>query len=166
MVTYTIQLDTIDPLNALRDLDVAAGDLSPLMDEIGAYLEQMARDRIEATNTAPDGTPWTPSGRVAEEGGKTLFASGRLAASLTHLAGRDQVQIGSNLIYAGVHQEGRTITPVTGDALHFVLPNGQHVTVGSVTIPARPYLGVSDEEELAIYDMVEDYLLAPVRAVQ
>jgi phage gpG-like protein len=165
-VLYEIQLDTLGVDQALAGLDARAGDLSPLMDDIGAYLEQMARDRIEATNVGPDGTPWPVSLRAELDGGKTLFETGRLAASLTHLAGRDFSQIGSNVIYAGVHQEGAIITGKGGGALVFKLPDGQLIEVASVEIPARPYLGVSDDDETEILALTADYLLAPVRAVQ
>ncbi len=134
-----------------------ATDLSPLMDNIGALLEQSARDRIEDSNTGPDGVAWPKSLRAQEGGGKTLFDSGQLAASLTHQAGRRDVVVGSNKIYAGIHQAGATITPKNGDALAFRLPNGAFVTVGSVTIPARPYLGVSAEDEIEIGALATDY---------
>jgi len=141
-------------------------DMTPLMDQIGALLEQSARDRIEDTNVAPDGAAWPQSLRAKEDGGLTLFESGRLAASITHTADPARTDIGSNLIYAGVHQAGATIVPRNAEALFFQLPNGEYVTVASVTIPARPYLGVSDQDELEIYDLVEDFFLGAFGDVQ
>lgn len=132
---------------AFAAMSAAGEDMTPLMDQIGALLEQSARDRIEVSNEAPDGTPWMPSDRVDQQGGKTLFDSGRLAASLGHQAYPDMAEIGSNLIYAGVHQAGAIITAKNGGALTFTLPDGQFVEVASVEIPARPYLGVSETDE-------------------
>lgn len=165
-VLYDIQLQDLGVQQTLAGLDARAGDLSPLMDDIGAHLEQMARDRIENTNVGPDGQPWPVSLRAELDGGKTLFESGQLAASLTHLAGRDFAQIGSNLIYAGVHQEGAIITGKNGGPLVFKLADGQLVEVQSVEIPARPYLGVSEDDQEEILALTADYLLAPVRAIQ
>ncbi|MBO6789518.1 MAG: phage virion morphogenesis protein [Dinoroseobacter sp.] len=150
-----LDLGTVQALDGLTDLD---DDLTPLMDNIGALLEQSARTRIESTNVGPDGSPWPQSMRAVEDGGRTLFESGRLAASLTHEADRREARIGSNLIYAGVHQSGATITPTSGRALQFQLPNGEFVTVGKVTIPARPYLGISEEDELEIGELVSDFV--------
>lgn len=157
-VTQTYRLDASDTLGQLETMGRSAGDLTILMDQIGALLEQSARDRIESTNVAPDGTPWYPSDRVDLFGGRTLFETGRLAASLTHEAAPDQVAIGSNVIYAGVHQAGATIVPRNARALTFMLPGGAFVEVGKVEIPARPYLGVSDDDEADILDLTGMYL--------
>ena len=165
-VTFSLRFDADQAELAFASLQAKSGDLSPLMDQVGALLEQSSRDRIEATNVSPEGVAWPVSLRAAEVGGPTLWDSGRLAASLTHIAGRDSVEIGSNLIYAGVHQEGATIYPKSASALSFRLPNGAFVSVGSVTIPARPYLGVSDADGEEIEALTADYLLDPEYAVQ
>lgn len=166
MVEIRVELDDLEAGAALRQLNVAAGDLSPLMDVLGAYLEQAARDRIEQTNRGPDGVPWPRSLRAEVSGGPTLFDSGRLAASLTHEAGRAQVRVGSNVIYAGIHQTGGEIRPVAAAALRFQLPTGEFVTAGSVNIPARPYLGVSSEDEEEMLALTLDWLGAPLKDAQ
>lgn len=156
-VTQTVNFQPGWVAGRLDEIGEAAQDLSPLMDNVGALLEQSARDRIESSNTAPDGTPWLPSDRVEQFGGKTLLESGRLAGSLTHQPYADRVEIGSGLIYAGVHQSGAIITAKDGGALTFMLPDGQLVEVASVEIPARPYLGVSDDDEIEIRVLVANY---------
>ncbi len=163
---FSLRFDADQAHVAAANIHAKAGDLSPLMDQIGALLEQSARDRIEDTNETPEGVAWPVSFRASLDGGKTLFESGRLAASLTHIAGRDSVEIGSNLIYAGTHQDGATIVPVSAGALGFMLPDGTYITTGKVTIPARPYLGVSADDGEDITDLVTAYLLNPDRAVQ
>ena len=50
------------------------------------------------------------------------------------------------MIYGGIHQTGGTIVPKNGKALMFRLPGGDWATVGKVTIPARPYLGLSAKD--------------------
>jgi phage virion morphogenesis protein len=160
-VTLRLSLDDVVARNYLEDLDQAAADLTPLMDNIGALVEQSTKDRISETNVSPEGAPWPKSLRAQEDGGKTLFASGILAASITHNAGRQSVEIGSNLIYAGVHQTGATIVPKSADVLTFQLPGGQFVQVGSVTIPARPYLGLSADDIDDITDLTERHFGVP-----
>ncbi|MBF0249961.1 MAG: phage virion morphogenesis protein [Alphaproteobacteria bacterium] len=117
-------------------------DVSPLMDEIGSMLVASTQDRFER-GVDPDGRPWTPSGRVNMSQGtaKTLLDSGRLMSSITHEPGNSQVEVGSNVIYAAIHQLG-----------------GQAGRGLAATIPARPYLGVSAEDEREIGNIVDDYL--------
>lgn len=140
----------LDDLGAVSTFDYAATaseDLFPLMDAIGRVLVNGAVERIGISNVDPAGVAWPESLRVKEHGGKTLHDSGRLMRSITHEPEARQVRVGSNLIYAGVHQAGATIRAKTAGGLHFTLANGEQVTVGQVTIPARPYLGVSQAED-------------------
>lgn len=145
-VTLNANLD----LAPFRDLLAAyrskAGDLTPLMSQIGMLLETSTRDRIQDTNVAPDGAAWPKSFRAEQDGGKTLHDSGRLAASIVNEPGPNKVLVGSNVIYAGIHQTGGDIVPKNGDALAFGLPDGGYAVVGKVTIPARPYLGISEQD--------------------
>ena len=142
----------------LQEIGRRAEDLTPLMDMIGSHLAGSAQGRIGGSNTAPDGTPWPPSLRARETGGRTLYDQGRLRDSITHRASAREVEIGSNLIYAAIHQFGGDIVPVSAGALTFRLANGQMVTCGKVTISARPYLGVSDEDEVILTDLALTYL--------
>jgi len=134
----------------LAGLVEAGRDMSPLMAEIGILLEGSAKRRINDTNVAPDGVPWPTSFRVQDNGGKTLRNSGVLENSITFVSGGDFAEIGTNLPYAGIHQEGGDIVPKNGNALQFNIPGVGLVTVGKVTIPARPYLGVSDDDAIEI----------------
>lgn len=134
------------------------GDLSELMDRFGLYLEASTIDRFD-DETAPDGTPWKPSIRARETGGKTLTDKGLLRGSITYVAGPDQVEWGSNLIYAAVHQHGATIEPVNAPHLRFRMPGGSWVTSDRVEIPARSFLGVSGEDEAQLLGLAEDYVL-------
>lgn len=133
------------------------GDLTPLMETLGEVLVQGTRRRFES-GVAPDGTPWAPSIRVQKEGGKTLMLERRLRNSVQSLASATQVEVGSDLIYAGVHQLGATIRPVNAKALRFELPGGLGVvSVSQVVIPARPYLGISANDEASIEHTVTLY---------
>lgn len=54
----------------------------------------------------------------------------------THSA---NVTIGTNVIYAAIHEFGGTIVAKNGPFLHFVI-DGRHVQTRSAQMPARPYL--------------------------
>jgi phage virion morphogenesis protein len=93
--------------------------------DIGETLVASTLERFE-TSTAPDGTPWQPSHRAEKEDGKTLVDTGRLRGSIGYEVGPDSVSVGSNLVYARIHQLG-----------------GKAGRGHSVTLPPRPYLGIS-----------------------
>ena len=133
------------------------GDLLPLMEGIGEALTASTRRRFEA-GAGPDGKPWKPSLRAQLEGGQTLLESGRLRDSVHAEIEPDRVMVGSDLIYAAVHQLGATIRPVQASALRFELPGGLGFrSAREVTIPARPYLGISEEDEAEITHQVMIY---------
>lgn len=153
-VEFTIESESLRA--QLRAAEAAASDMTPLMDAIGARLEQSGRDRIEVSNTGPDGTPWPKSFRViAGQGGKTLLDTGRLRDSITYQVRPTEVSVGTNVVYAAIHQFGGEIRAKNGGALAFRLADGTKVVVGKVAIPARPYLGISKADEGVIQDLTK-----------
>ncbi len=151
-------------LEAIADqLDAAAAqgrDMTVLMDRIGMAMETTTEERFEQEQ-APDGSKWTPSLRAKEDGGKTLTLTGRLSNSITHLARADSVEVGTNLIYAGVHQFGATIRAKTDRGLAFKLPGIGFVRPMSVVIGARPFIGIGGDDEETIAELAEDFFLEP-----
>jgi len=147
---------------ARRRLVEALDDLSPAMDEIGNSLATSARHRFE-TQRSPDGEPWEPSAAAwgktsATETGKTLVARGHLRDSITHEADGETVRVGTNVVYAAIHQFGGEITPKRGSHLVFKVGDG-FVRVSRVEIPARPYLGIDDDDRAEIDHILEDHFL-------
>lgn len=141
----------------LAALAAANGDLSDLMDGLGLYLESSTIERFD-TETAPDGSGWTPSRRAREQGGKTLTDSARLKLSISHRSSATDAEVGTNVIYAAIHQYGGTIRPKNGEFLTFALPGGLGLRrVREVIMPARPFLGISDEDEQELLALTEDY---------
>lgn len=137
----------------LERLSRTLWDLWSTMDAIGAYLVSSAHRRFER-QAGPDGKAWPQSLRARIQGGWTLLDSGRLRASLTWLAGRDTVEVGSNVIYAAIHQLGGTIRAKNAPNLRFKIL-GRWVSKPSVVIPARPFLGIDREDELEIDAIVQ-----------
>lgn len=139
-------------------LDVLAGvfgDLRPLLEAIGQYGVTSTRDRFQ-TETGPDGQRWKPSARAEFDGGKTLTESGGLANSLTfNVLGNDSVEWGTNKIYGRIHQLGGVIKAKGAPHLRFQVPGGGWRTVDQVVMPARPYLGIDEEDEGQIGEIVQ-----------
>lgn len=128
-----------------------------VMKDIAAYGENSTKQRFD-DGVGPDGNAWKPSRRVMERGGKTLIDSSRLLDSITSDSGDDFAQWGSNAIYAAIHQAGGEISAKNGKSLFFRTPDGSERRVKKVTIPARPYLGVNDDDEANIVDIVNQHL--------
>jgi phage gpG-like protein len=80
------------------------------------------------------------SANAAGTPGQPLRDTGRLNRSITSKADRSGVTIGTNLIYAPVHQFGATIVPVNAKRLVFPGPNGALIFAKKSVIPARPFL--------------------------
>ena len=125
-----------------------------LMDEIGEMLVSSTKERFE-NGEGPDGTSWKPSERAKNEGGQTLLQTGtHLRSTITHDAGDDYVVVGTpNETFGAIHQFGGEIVPKGGGRLVFQA-GGKTVFAKKVTIPARPYIGMSDDDMEEAKDMV------------
>lgn len=140
--TITFDLSQLTALNgALADAHARSLDLEPLMDKIGNAAELTIEERF-ASQSGPDGAKWTSSQRVLKFGGQTLTLGGFLRDSITHNAGPDSVEVGSNLIYARAQQFG------------FEENN----------LPARPYLGVGGDDEETWTELAAEHLLGGLAA--
>ncbi|HEY1505749.1 MAG TPA: phage virion morphogenesis protein [Stellaceae bacterium] len=135
--------------------------IPPLFKNWGEYQLKATRARFLAAR-GPDGKPWTPLNRVyaaGKRGPGILRESGQLMGSLVYQVTANQLAWGSPKVYAAIHQKGGTIVPRSADALVFRLGN-ETVFARKVTIPARPYLGVSAEDREVMGQMADDFLAA------
>ena len=155
----TARMDGEAARRAFFRLAMRMGDTTPIMGAIGTGLVEGTNDRARRA-VDPDGQSWAPlmpAYAAIKRGPGILRASGELMDSITRRAGPTSVEVGTNRIYGGVHQHGATIKPVTAKRLVFRLAGGM-VAAASVTIPARPFLGISAEDERMILDTLEDAL--------
>ena len=108
------------------------------MDEIGRHLVASTLRRF-AAERAPGGKPWLRSARAVAEGRRTLTDSGRLSRSIAYRVAADggAVAVGSDVAYAALHQFG-----------------GQTGRSRTVTLPARPFLGIDDRDRDSILRIV------------
>lgn len=132
-------------------------DKSGIMNAIAEGLRTSTVDRF-AKQESPDGTKWQPSIRVSQKGGKSLILSSALRTSIKAESDRNGAAVGTNMVYAATHQFGdeRTIRAKKSKYLKFQI-GGKWVSVPSVhvRIPARPFLGVSKEDEEEIREILE-----------
>lgn len=122
----------------------------------GLRTSTMERFRSER---APDGTKWTASKRAEQDGGKTLTRTTMLKQSVRSLSTSSVAAVGTNDIRAATHQfgeEGRVISARKKKNLAFKIGNrwisAKKVTI---TIPARPFLGISEEDVADIRDEIQ-----------
>jgi phage virion morphogenesis protein len=148
-----------DALTARLEAGVKASvDFTPVMAVIADKMRTNSVLNFE-TETGPDGVRWKASRRATDDGGLTLTASGKLHQSIT-AASTDRTAIaGTDRIYAAIHQFGGRIAAKPGKALK--TPFGPR---GSVTMPARPFLGFSAEDLTDIEQLLGDHLTAALAA--
>lgn len=152
-VSVTVDATSIEAAIArLRPL--ISFDPAPLMEEIAALGESQTRRRLTDEKTAPDGTPWAPN----LVGTAILTQTGQhLLQSVAFYATADEAVWGAAWEFAHIHQEGAVIKPKTAAVLRFKTPGGKWVSKKSVTIPARPFVGISAENRAEIEDLVSDH---------
>lgn len=132
---FVVSTDGLDEaLLKLRMLAAKGEDLSPMLDELGQ--DEVARvvQRFEQSRS-PDGTAWQALKQPRPRGdGQPLMDTGVLYGSITaQVIGKHTLQVGSATNYAHYHQFGT-----------------QH-------IPARPFLGVSDDLLASIKELTHAY---------
>ncbi len=131
----------------LDGVDGALARLTPidgqsLLSGLGRLIREQTVARIQSGGPAPGGEAWRPN---LERRTPILHRSGALARSIDYRAGASQLVVGSGLVYAAIHQFGGVIRPKDKPRLAFRIGN-RLVFAGSVTMPKRPYLGLSAED--------------------
>lgn len=158
-ISITSQMMSAEVERAFTRLIPVMENTTPVMGAIGTGLVSSTHRRF-VSQTAPDGTPWKkvhPEYEKIKRNRRILTESGRLRDSINSRPGRDFVRVGTNTVYAAAHQFGVTIKPKTKSHLVFRLASGV-VMAKSVTLPARPFLGISSEDETEIAEIVFGFL--------
>jgi len=142
----TIEFQDGAVLAGIDRLQEQLGDMTAFMDDLGELLVASTKARFPA-GTAPDGTAWAPNSPVTlarKSDHRPLFGtSGSLNSQIFATTGADFVRVGSNRVQAAMMQFGGSksvYAHLWGD------------------IPARPYLGLSDEDKENILAETRDWL--------
>lgn len=133
--TVTIQGEQ-SMLAAIRRAGARIDDMTPLMRQVSQVLKFATEESFAGEKHASTGASWprlAPSTvrsfvtKKRRRGtGPILQVTGRLAASVTTTSGKREAVIGSNVVYAAIHQFGGR----AGRGLR-------------TQIPARPYIGLT-----------------------
>ncbi len=148
-IRVEVDQELLDRLRQLSDADIAAA-----MAAVGEAIRTSTLERFD-TGKGPDGRPWKTSIRAQQDGGKTLVDQRALSTSIHVESSAKGVEVGTNLKYAAVHQFGATIRP-KGDGLLKFKIGDQWISKREVKIPARPYLGINEEDMQEIARTIED----------
>lgn len=147
--TIISKIDDREILKALDRLHAKAGRLAPAFKNIGEVVLRSTQDRF-SSQTDPDGRPWqrlkasTIAGKAKRgHSDKILRQRGYLADLIRYRASERLVRIGTNRIYGALHQFG-----------------GKAGRGRKVSIPARPFLGISRQDRERILEVVADHLQA------
>jgi phage virion morphogenesis protein len=178
MTGASFSIDLRDEGKALADLGALIARVDrplPMYRDIGLALVTSTHHRWDL-GIAPDGSPWPLSLRVIAHGGKTLILSSRLYRSVTANATPTGVEVGTNVIYAAIHQFGGLIARSARTAvLHFKTNKRTGVSrfakpskadrarkagIGAhtVSMPIRAFLGLDDDDPRTITTVVETWL--------
>lgn len=174
-----VSIDASSVGKNLEDLIERLSDLKTPLNDIAEYLHQSTDSRFRQ-QVAPDGTPWAPlapSTLARKKGGRILREKGTLQDTLRHNVSNNELAFGTDRPYGAIHQLGGKIEHAPrSQQVYF--RQGKDGSVGnrfvkksksnfsqwatrgasSTDMRARPYLGLSSEDETEILAIVGNYL--------
>lgn len=163
-ITFTVEIDDLVARQRIGDLITRMENPAPFYGAVGEHLVNSAKSNFDQ-ESAPDGTPWQPLRpstlqRRLKSGSASstiLTVTKRLKASIIYQVEADGVRIGSPVPYAAIHQLGGTINKAARTGKAFGRENVS-IPAHSISVPARPYLGVSTSDEAEILELAEAWL--------
>lgn len=154
MTTYN-SIEITHNVNEISDafnrLLARSSDLSPVMRRIEGVLAE-ATERAFDEESSPNHDPWRDLGdftkaqrrKVGKWPGQILQQEGHLAGSIETDSDSEGAYIGTNVVYAAIHQFGGTTSS------NSMIPNK--------AISARPFIGIGPEDEEDILDVLRNHL--------
>ena len=141
-----IQIDNAEVQERLLKIAEKTQSLRPLLKNIAGIMAYSTEQNFKNEGRHDKWTDLAESTKKQREKkkkwpGQILQVEGKLAASINTFYDDDSAIIGSNLDYAAIHQLG-----------------GQAGRNKSVSIPARPYLKLTDSDYKEILQECEQYL--------
>lgn len=167
-----IEINDARVASAFRALEAALSDMSPAMYEIGENMVRSTQDRMQK-GLEPDGSAFAPRspvtlGRYKAQGQKygphPLWLTSTMRQNIAYAADRDSVAWGSNAIQAAVMQFGAEQGEF-GAAIGRTRPSEKRQKSQDYftplpwgRIPARPFLGLSEQDRGDVIDIVGEWL--------
>ncbi len=152
-----MEVDDKGVKKALRKLSRHVEDMTPVMKKIGRKIVTSVQENFNREGRYSRKGSWRGGSKrwepLAESTikqrkrqgywpGKILTRLGGLKGSIISHAGKDHVVVGTNVIYAAIHQFG-----------------GKAGRGHRAKIPARPFLVVQDEDLEEIREEIADYII-------
>lgn len=181
MSGVTLTLDYRDAMHVLLGMEQQLRHPKPMLDKIGEALLDFHRQRFK-DQESPSGEAWQELSRRYKKRkkrnkDKILVLDGTLRNTLRWQIRGNEMLFGTDRPYGAIHQFGGTIEIAarSQQAYYRQLRSGrvknQFVrkkranysewhTIGaySITMPARPWLGVSDTEKIRLVDIARNHL--------
>lgn len=158
-VKLQVSTDAKKAIDGLNRIVASLTNPSPLLGDIGEHLLISHRERFDKAED-PEGNPWAPLSpayleskrkRKSRHPRDILVRDEHLRALHYQVSGK-QLWVGTNREYGAVHQFGAEKGEFGTTSRGAPIPWGD--------IPARPFLGLSGDDETAIRDIINDGLQA------
>jgi len=140
-VQIEAKIDDKEVRKLFSQLERRMGNLLPVMKTIGDVVRTSAVRNFEVGGR-PKWAPLSPRTILKKGHSRPLIDSSILMGSINYKAHSDRVGVGTNRVYARIHQLG-----------------GKAGRGKKTDIPARPFLGVQPEDVVEIRETLYDYLL-------
>lgn len=155
MTGASFKVDDRELLERLALMRRRGESMSPALRAWGEQLLISHRERF-AQQVGPDGQPWAPLSPAyrAEKRrnvDKVLTLDGYLRGTLRYLAGDQGLTFGTDRVYGAVQQFGARKGQSGTTRAGAPIPWGD--------IPARPFLGLSDNDMAAGMKIIGDYVM-------
>lgn len=169
MIEFEIEVSDQQIATFFTQLRDRLGDMTPVMQDIGELMVDSTKLRFIAGED-PDGKEWAAKSEATIAAYKArgdtpdfrpLFGpSRRLSSEISYRVGPggQSVEWGSSLIYAAVHQVGAAKGAFGETTRGAKIPWGN--------IPARPFLGLSSDDEDKLKALLQEWLESAAAAAQ
>jgi phage virion morphogenesis protein len=148
-----VNIDNAHLLKALEGLSNAIARPRPALLAIGEDLVKSTKKRFN-DSLSPDGKAWTLNSPLTlknKRGSKPLIDTGTLRDQIGYTEDANGLTIFSTMEYAATQQFGAKQGAFGRTKRNAPIPWGD--------IPARPFLGISIEDEQVIVETISDYLV-------
>ena len=163
-----VKIDSAEVEAAFAELSQRLTDFSPVMADIGELMIESTKQNF-VEGSSPDGIPWAAKSQATIDAYKArgdtpnvrplIGASKSLSTTIFAQSDAASVSWGSNMVYSGVMQFGAAAgefgATIGRDK------NGREFFTSTPwgNIPARPFLGIGADDQVAIIKTIEDWLV-------
>ena len=173
MISIQVNIDSDELMDSLAALAREGEDATPIMRGLAGVMRSSAEDALDMERDPVTGAKWPPLNEAYKRQryadrytGRMLNRTGRMRQSLSVRYGRDYAVVGVSVPYARTRPH--VIRPRSAKALRFYGRTGGWVFRKLVrhpggTIPARPFLGVGEDQKDEMRELIVRQLERAVR---